>query len=91
MRQIGEHGSGVVVVINRNAPGSLSRALRSRAGEAVEPDTEALRDYGVGAQILAALGVHEMILLTNTHHTPVALAGYGLSIVEERPIPMEAK
>jgi 3,4-dihydroxy 2-butanone 4-phosphate synthase/GTP cyclohydrolase II len=31
-----------------------------------------------------------MILLTNTHHTPVALAGYGLSIVEERPIPMEA-
>jgi 3,4-dihydroxy 2-butanone 4-phosphate synthase/GTP cyclohydrolase II len=90
MRQIGEHGSGVVVVINRNAPGSLSRALRSRAGEAVEPDTEALRDYGVGAQILAALGVHEMILLTNTHHTPVALAGYGLSIVEERPIPMEA-
>jgi len=89
MRQIGKHGSGVVVVINRNAPGSLSRALRSRAGEAVEPDMEALRDYGVGAQILAALGVHEMILLTNTHHTPVALAGYGLSIVEERPIPLE--
>jgi 3,4-dihydroxy 2-butanone 4-phosphate synthase/GTP cyclohydrolase II len=89
MRQIGEHGSGVVVVINRNSPGSLSRALRSRAGEAVEPDMEALRDYGVGAQILAALGVHEMILLTNTHHTPVALAGYGLSIVEERPIPLE--
>ena len=37
-------------------------------------------------QILAALGIHEMILLTNTHHSPVALSGYGLSIVEERPI-----
>jgi 3,4-dihydroxy 2-butanone 4-phosphate synthase / GTP cyclohydrolase II len=28
-----------------------------------------------------------MILLTNSHHTPVALAGYGLAIVGERPIP----
>jgi 3,4-dihydroxy 2-butanone 4-phosphate synthase/GTP cyclohydrolase II len=89
MRQIAEAGAGVIVVINRNAPGSLARGLRSRAGEAVPPDMEALRDYGVGAQILAALGVHEMILLTNTHHTPVALAGYGLSIIEERPIPLE--
>ena len=43
-----------------------------------------LRNYGVGAQILAALGIHEMILLTNTHHSPVALAGYGLKIIEER-------
>jgi 3,4-dihydroxy 2-butanone 4-phosphate synthase/GTP cyclohydrolase II len=89
MRQIAQAGAGIVVVINRNAPGALARALKSRAGEAVAPDTEALRDYGVGAQILAALGVHEMVLLTNTHHTPVALAGYGLSIVEERPIPLE--
>jgi 3,4-dihydroxy 2-butanone 4-phosphate synthase/GTP cyclohydrolase II len=30
-----------------------------------------------------------MILLTNTHHTPVALGGYGLVIVGERPIPLE--
>jgi len=29
-----------------------------------------------------------MILLTNTHHTPVALGGYGLTIVGERPIPV---
>ncbi len=87
MRQIAEAGSGVIVVINRVISGGLSNALRMRSGEAGPPD-EALRDYGVGAQILAALGVHEMILLTNTHHTPVALAGYGLSIVEERPIPL---
>jgi 3,4-dihydroxy 2-butanone 4-phosphate synthase / GTP cyclohydrolase II len=86
MRQIAEAGAGVIVVINRTAPDSLTRALKARTGEAVPADMEALRDYGIGAQILAALGVHEMILLTNTHHTPVALAGYGLSIVEERPI-----
>jgi 3,4-dihydroxy 2-butanone 4-phosphate synthase/GTP cyclohydrolase II len=89
MRQIAEAGAGVIVVINRATADGLSRALRIRSGEAVPPDMEELRDYGVGAQILAALGVHEMILLSNTHHTPVALAGYGLSIVEERPIPME--
>ena len=45
-----------------------------------------MRSYGIGAQILAALGVHQMILLTNTHHSPVALSGYGLEIVEERAI-----
>ncbi|MFN3724884.1 MAG: 3,4-dihydroxy-2-butanone-4-phosphate synthase [Allosphingosinicella sp.] len=91
MQQIGEAGSGVIVVINRNMPGALSRALKVRSGEPAQPDSEALRDYGVGAQILAALGVHDMILLSNTHHTPVALAGYGLSIVEERPIPLAAR
>jgi 3,4-dihydroxy 2-butanone 4-phosphate synthase / GTP cyclohydrolase II len=89
MREIARAGSGVIVVINKMAPGALARALQVRAGLASERDMEALRDYGVGAQILAALGVHEMVLLTNTHHAPVALDGYGLSIVEERPIPLE--
>jgi len=46
-----------------------------------------LRAYGIGAQILADLGVHDMVLLTNTQHTLVALEGYGLSIVGERPVP----
>ena len=36
---------------------------------------------------LTELGVQDMILLTNSHHTLVALDGYGLSIVGERPIP----
>jgi 3,4-dihydroxy 2-butanone 4-phosphate synthase/GTP cyclohydrolase II len=55
-----------------------------RAGET--PPLEELRDYGVGAQILAELGVHDMVLLTNTHHSLVGLDGYGLSIVGERPV-----
>ena len=33
------------------------------------------------------LGVHDLVLLTNSHHTLVALDGYGLSIVGERSIP----
>ena len=40
--------------------------------------------------VLAELGVEEMVLLTNTHHTLVGLDGYGLSIVGERPIDLKA-
>jgi 3,4-dihydroxy 2-butanone 4-phosphate synthase/GTP cyclohydrolase II len=89
MKIIAEEGSGAIVVINRPMPKALSTALNRRSGKGDGGDAEQLRDYGVGAQILSALGVQEMILLTNTHHTPVALGGYGLSIVGERPIPVE--
>ncbi len=88
MEIIGEQGTGVIVVINRPMQRLMSRAIEIknsvRAGEA--PPMEELRDYGVGAQILAELGVHDMVLLTNTHHTLVALEGYGLSIVGERAV-----
>ena len=79
-------GSGVVVALHAAAPGSLSRSIALRSGEAVQGGDSG-RSYGTGAQILAALGIHDMILLTNSHHSPVGLAGYGLAIVEERPIP----
>jgi 3,4-dihydroxy 2-butanone 4-phosphate synthase/GTP cyclohydrolase II len=88
MRMIEEEGSGVLVALHAAAPGSLSRATDLRSGQCAETGP-ALRSYGIGAQILAALGIHDMILLTNTHHSPVALSGYGLSIVEERPIQAE--
>jgi 3,4-dihydroxy 2-butanone 4-phosphate synthase/GTP cyclohydrolase II len=89
MRTIGEHGAGVVVLINRPSPDHASRAIRGLAGErpAADDDMPAeQRDYGVGAQILAELGVHDMVLLTNTRHSLVGLEGYDLSIVGERPI-----
>jgi len=85
MRMIEDEGSGVLVALHAAAPGSLSRSLDLRAGKPVEAG-DAVRGYGIGAQILAALGIHDMILLTNTHHSPIALSGYGLAIVEERPI-----
>ena len=86
MRAIESHGSGILVALHAAAAGSLSRTIGQRSGKPVEAG-DAVRGYGIGAQILAALGVRGMILLTNTHHSPVALAGYGLAIVEERPIP----
>ncbi|QKR99155.1 3,4-dihydroxy-2-butanone-4-phosphate synthase [Sphingomonas sp. CL5.1] len=88
MEMIGAEGSGVIVVINRPMQGAFSRFVKAHAeGKGPgAPEIEELRDYGVGAQILAELGVEEMILLTNTHHALVGLEGYGLSIVAEHPI-----
>ena len=86
MEAIAENGSGVVVMLNAaNVP--LRSMVQAQAGEKV-PDMNELRDYGVGAQILTELGIHDMVLLTNSHHTLVALDGYGLNIVEERPLVM---
>jgi 3,4-dihydroxy 2-butanone 4-phosphate synthase/GTP cyclohydrolase II len=89
MRIIEEEGSGVVVALHAAAPGSLSRSLDLRAGKPAEVG-DAVRGYGTGAQILAALGIHDMILLSNTRHSPIALSGYGLAIVDERPIELAA-
>jgi 3,4-dihydroxy 2-butanone 4-phosphate synthase / GTP cyclohydrolase II len=89
MRMIEQEGSGVVVTLHAAAAGSLSRSIDLRAGKPVEGG-DAVRSYGTGAQILAALGIHDMILLSNSHHAPVGLAGYGLAIVEEQPIRVEA-
>ena len=85
MQMIGEEGSGIVVVIRDISPHRLSREMQARAG--TRPADMDLRDYGIGAQILVDLGVHDMILLTNSHKTFVGLDGYGLNVVEERSIP----
>jgi 3,4-dihydroxy 2-butanone 4-phosphate synthase/GTP cyclohydrolase II len=90
MRIIGEDGAGVVVLINRPSPGYATRAIEALDERKPQTDDDQLppeqRDYGVGAQILAELGVHDMILLTNIKHALVGLEGYDLSIVGERPI-----
>ena len=86
MEIIAEEGAGVIVVINRPRADQFTVALQAKAGTLPQADMEELRDYGVGAMILTELGVEEMVLLTNTHHTLVGLDGYGLSIVAERRI-----
>jgi 3,4-dihydroxy 2-butanone 4-phosphate synthase/GTP cyclohydrolase II len=48
-----------------------------------EPD---LRDYGIGAQILADLGLHSIKLLTNNPKKVIGLEGYGLKVMEQMPI-----
>jgi len=89
MKIIGEEGSGVIVVLTKPMVGGrLSKVLEAQTTKGDGGmDPEELRDYGVGAQILTELGVQDMILLTNSHHVLIALDGYGLSIVGERPIP----
>jgi 3,4-dihydroxy 2-butanone 4-phosphate synthase/GTP cyclohydrolase II len=75
---------GVAVFIRDLKPTGLSE----RYGAEAAPDPHrALRDYGVGAQILLDLGVRDMILLTATTVKPAGLDGYGLRIVDRRPIP----
>jgi 3,4-dihydroxy 2-butanone 4-phosphate synthase/GTP cyclohydrolase II len=83
MAAIAELGRGVVVLIRDVKPTSLSDRLR--AVRASGPGVE-LRDYGIGAQILADLGVRDMILLTNHPKAIVGLEGYGLTVAETRPI-----
>ncbi|WP_417433755.1 3,4-dihydroxy-2-butanone-4-phosphate synthase [Kiloniella sp.] len=85
MKMIDQEGRGVIVLIREPSPRSLSDAIKTRLGEPVEINHD-LRDYGVGAQILLDLGVQKMILLTNAEKNIVGLDGYGLSVVEQRPI-----
>ncbi len=85
MRIIADEGRGVVVLIREPLPSSLSDRVRARMGHAEETGGQ-LRDYGIGAQILLDLGVHDMVLLSNTKRTIVGLEGYGLRVVGQRPI-----
>ncbi|MCW6530475.1 3,4-dihydroxy-2-butanone-4-phosphate synthase [Sphingomonas sp. MMSM20] len=70
MRAIDEAEAGVLVLLDN---GSRPR----------EADGE-LREYGIGAQVLADLGIHDIVLLTRGHRDLIGLEGYGLKIVEER-------
>ncbi len=81
MSEIGREGAGLIVLLIRP-----QESGEPGGGEARDMD---LRAYGIGAQILADMGVHELILLTNSHRNVVAIEGYGLNIVGERPIPAE--
>ncbi len=89
MREIGREGRGVVVLIRDPLPTSLTDRVRARVrGEPVMGSE--LRDYGVGAQILLDLGVRELILLSNRPKTLIGIEGYGLTVVEQRAIPVAA-
>lgn len=79
MRQIGEEGQGLIVLLPFTPQETYSGSFDG------EMD---LRSYGIGAQILSDIGVHDMILLSNSpHRTIVGLEGYGLNIVGERSLP----
>ena len=81
MRVIAEEGRGVLVLLR-------DTHMKLVMEDAASPQT--LRQYGLGAQILSALGLHEIVLLTNSARPKVVgLEGYGLAISGTRPIPKD--
>ena len=84
MRMIAAEGRGAVVMIRDTRPDAVS--ARVRLLEENPKPQHFLRDYGIGAQILVDLGIREMVLLSNHRRTVVGLEGYGLNIVDQRPI-----
>ena len=85
MHMIAKAGRGVVVLIREHRKTALAERVRQLSQN--EKPQKVLRDYGIGAQILLDLGVKDMVLLTNRRRTVVGLEGYGLNIIEQRPIP----
>ena len=84
LTKIDAEGRGVVVIIRNTSPTPFTDSMRPQT--AGDPMPTRLLDYGVGAQIVADLGVHEIELLSDTARTVVALEGYDLKIVGQRPI-----
>ena len=84
MSMIAEEGRGAVVLLRETRKTALSERVAKLDG--VNRPPRQLRDYGIGAQILLDLGVRDMVLLSNTRRTIIGLEGYGLNIVDQRPV-----
>ena len=84
MRMINAAGRGVVVVIRDWRLTNMSEQVKRNKDRRVSPPE--IRDYGIGAQILADLGVRDMVRLSNNPRPIVGLEGYGLRVVETRPL-----
>ncbi len=88
MEAIAAEGSGVVVILNSPAPDLVACIIRARRERREESSgrTMALREYGIGAQVLTDLGIHRIILLSNSDASFVGLDGYGIEIVAHRAL-----
>jgi 3,4-dihydroxy 2-butanone 4-phosphate synthase/GTP cyclohydrolase II len=99
LRLIEEAGKGVMLYVFPHGRASVLTEFQGLHGDAGDAAGAApagtaesrLRDFGLGAQVLAHLGVQRIRLLTNHPRRIVGVAGYGLEIVECLPIGAPAK
>ena len=87
LRMIEEEGRGVFLYVVPGGGLDLGAGLggptaEARPGEAAPPPGTPLRDFGLGAQVLAQLGVGNVKLLTNKPRRIAGLEGYGIHVVE---------
>lgn len=80
LEAISREGSGVVLYME-HANGGADLIKRLQGDTATPPMS--FRDYGIGAQVLVALGLRKIRLLSNSNRKVVGLDGYGLEIVEQ--------
>lgn len=97
LRMIEQEGRGCVLYLNQEGRGiglmDKIRAYKLQEGGMDTVDANLHlghradeRDYGIGAQILSALGIRRMRLMTNNPTKRIGLEGYGLEVVENVPI-----